>query len=475
MKISSFFYPAAPGLFTTIKKEKPPSDACKISASSATSQEKARTTSRLIETKHINLEKEETANKLLSGCPVTGSRKDDSHIKPKESSMVLQKTLPLSSLEDGVGSLDTSNDSDLEIIESTPEVKKCNKANILSSKITCSPDIIPSTPQAQPNIRICNFSLGSKSTLSDGYERTSSSSLSSSKALTFSESNVIKRRPLSLKSKVNSSRLNKHIKEKTKISVTNWQDIHVSTKGENHSVNQSLASTKRHAVSRIGVSPDSKRVNMTDSKVFEKVVENCKSNLLERFVGGVTIVSDGESDGSFSLLQPNIGIEEKEKLMNRENCEESLKEQQHILVKEEVPITRSYENTDPFHNTGKASLKEQTSPFQSYEAEGTESELDIENSKIKHTQKLKNVSGSLKNNGFPLQEFFSSSQGFGSIGDSLDQEFEVEEISSTSDMKDVFDDTIDDILDDDLAATFEIMSPFKQEVKGQKQSDVENK
>ncbi|XP_071521309.1 DNA replication ATP-dependent helicase/nuclease DNA2 isoform X2 [Panulirus ornatus] len=470
MKISSFFFPAAPTIFTTIKKERSHSNSCERSANTATSQGKANTGSCEIQTKHIGLEKGEPTHQPVSLLSVKDSQGFDD-VKPKESDLVLQKVLPS---ENGVDSLDSSEDSDPEVIESTPEVKKYDKADILSiSKITQSPDFIPPTPQPQPKKRIYNFSSGLDSAVNND-KRTSSTSVLSNKAQSFLESNVTSCRPLSLKSKANRSTLSKQ-EQNSKISFSDLQDIHVNMNSEHHSMSKPLTSTKRHAVTGTGVSPDPKRVSTPDNKDIEIEIESCKSNLLERFVAGASLLSDRESDGSFSLLQPNCRVEEKEKIMKKEICKESLEEWQH--VEREMLKTKSYENTDLFHSIGKVALKERILSSQSRENEvDTESWLDDGNIKTrKHNQKERNLSGSLEEDDFPLQEHFVSSQGFGNTVDSLDHDLEEEKIFCTLDMKDVFDETHSDLMDDDLAASFEVMSPFKEEVNRPKKSFVGNK
>ncbi|XP_045595912.2 DNA replication ATP-dependent helicase/nuclease DNA2 [Procambarus clarkii] len=406
--------------------------------------------------------KTENSSALYSKSTVTCSENEDCKIMEQKSSIVSDKIE--SPIKDDRNCLDSSVDSDLDIIECTPEVKKCNISIISCRNITRSPDIIPATPDAYNKCNLTNSSLCSKSDLSVKH-KIDSTALRSHKSSNISKLSVIKPGSLSMKKKVNISLLSKKISEKSKISYA-FDESKMK-------LSRNSLSVKRPAITGAGVSPDSKRVNGSECVVGDEEISSCKLNLRGKF-NSCSPVNDrdsimlqlGEIDGSISMLKPDTNSQEKIKDINIKFCKQLPKK--HLQVSDK-DILRDQKG-EPCTGTGKPSLeiKEEAFSMLSQIQENTEDAFRSNEENMNQ----ENVTRSLERNSIPFGD--ESSQGF-TVDKSVEDNLVLDEVSSKTKISDIFEDTFHDMFDDDLAEDFEKMSPFKQQIKENKALEIQNK
>lgn len=458
-KISSFFSASA-----ALSRENKHSNVSNTFTSNVSCQENNASSSSLSRPHDISF-KTESSRESFSRITLTNSTNENNKKLPQKSSLVPDnKTLPM---EEDTDFLEFSSDSDTEIVECTPEIKKKNNPSIiLLKKITESPEIIPQTPEAYSSCKVPNNSLFSKSNfgISDRY-KIGSTSLHSNKSFCASNSVVIKPRSLSLKGKVTLNRLFKKNREKSNISPI--KENVTKTK-----LNSYLTSVKRPAVTGTGVSPDSKRTNDSGRMFIDEGMKSCKLDLLGKFDSCSSLVreqdekktakfqpnmEDEKKDKSFSMLEHSIKFQENTKDL-RKNSKEIPGEHLHDLDK----VILSEEIGGPCTGTGETFLE--TNGVFCHLYQKGESEED------KHAQmKCENVSGSPAELYIPFEGSICS-QGF-IIDKSANDNLGMNKVSTGTEMQDNF----EDLFNDDLALDFEKMSPFKQQYQDKEPLDVENK
>ena len=156
---------------------------------------------------------------------------------------------------------DESIDSDIDIIENTPETGKLPSVNLIKNYDSNDDDIIPATPCEVISNKSISF-------LKSDQMFNSKKNLSSLKSKNNSTGNVnIKASFAKLKYKntlhKNNSSFNSSFENKNKTTIT--------------------ASHKRAAETKTGVSPEPKRCDVDDKVKFDFSPEICRSNLLKKF------------------------------------------------------------------------------------------------------------------------------------------------------------------------------------------------
>nr|XP_027220953.1 LOW QUALITY PROTEIN: DNA replication ATP-dependent helicase/nuclease DNA2-like [Penaeus vannamei] len=327
------------------------------------------------------------------------------------------------------------SDSDPEVIESTPEIKKSSAGLLKSSKISASPDFIPSTPQLNitklsDTKSFCSGLSGKLSSI------VSSSSHTATKSSTLSVSNVMRPTSLAMKNKSKLSRLSRKIHEMKSNSVNKSEQQILK---DSHFLSDQIAGKlKRPAATGMGISPDPKRTNVPDIVIPEEK-EDCKSNLLSKFEDQNSYTSDAESDGSVSILLPDCKKENKENILNKGESSNG------------DDVLRSKMNNGDLNSF----IKEDSckSPVKS-----------------EKTNSIKAASDSDVLDHKDISEVLEASQGF--MADIAFDDVEPKK-QEPSVIPETQEDSMDHLFDDDLAVDFEKMSPFKQEV--QQVPPVENK
>ncbi|CAL4122921.1 unnamed protein product, partial [Meganyctiphanes norvegica] len=277
-----------------------------------------------------------------------------------------------------------------------------------------SPDCIPSTPQLDTS----NNSTFSKSKNNTTNVSASTSTLFKSFSVsTNGKNDLIKPTAVSLKNKPNLSRLSEKMKNNKK----------------NETVtNHIVSSAKRSAIHGEGVSPNFKKISNVERK--DEYHDSCKSNLLDKFSGSPLLKKEirDESDDSFSMLIPNIDSDVNNKItklnitkLNNTN-----------VTKDQVLNTKAHniENKEDIPDV--FMLSQEFSTNESDEI----SKQENANSKIPNVE--------LK----------------------FDQK---KDIVNEEEMANMFDDDMDEMFNDELAADFECMSPFKEKKKSN--VTIENK
>ncbi|XP_037778324.1 DNA replication ATP-dependent helicase/nuclease DNA2-like [Penaeus monodon] len=326
------------------------------------------------------------------------------------------------------------SDSDPEVIESTPEAKKTSAGLLKSSKISASPDFIPSTPQLDTT------KLSDTKSFCSGLSGKLSSTLSSSshtatKSSTSSVSNVIRPTSLAMKNKSKLSRLSRKIHEMKSNSVNKTKQQIL--KDSNFLPDEISGKLKRPAATGMGISPDPKRTNVPDIVISQEKAD-CKSNLLSKFEDQNSFRSDSESDGSFSILLPDCKKENKENILN--NTESATGD-----------VLRNEMGNGDLNSL----IKEESckSPVKSEKKTNIEAACNVDVLDQKD-----------------MSEILQASQGF--LADITFDDVEPKK-QEPSVIPETQEDSMDHLFDDDLALDFEKMSPFKQEV--QQVPQVENK
>ena len=383
---------------------------------------------------------------------------------------------------------DLSFDSDLDVIESTPEAKVSTKSSTLN--LDLSPDVIPPTPQSRP-ASMSNSLLIPK--IPSARFPKSSLSLLSSRSLHIKKntSHDIKPKPISLKSKFSHKKDSSKLEIKPLVPLQNKgtseekdggdviMDEEKTTKesGKEY-MNLMKNSLKRAAISGTGISPDFKRVITSDSDAEPVDVNHCRSNLLGRFNASSPIVSGSESDSSFSLLQGNMMSQVNKKMNKNEVLKKSeindVNGSVDISIEIQVPAESDnekdksialYRAEDAVNNKLIPEVPTESND-EKVAVLGT-SEDDLNSNKF--IKEVENTNDNDKNKtvipetqgAFP-EGVFASSQGFS---------MEIEDKAKIKDKKNALNvevesrDFVDNCLfDDELSLDFENMSPFKEQL-----------
>lgn len=359
-------------------------------------------------------------------------------------------------------SADSSFNSEADVIEGTPEVGAKCKRFVIDDELDCDPDILPPTPQAKPVCMVSSLNIP-KFSRSRGPKI--SLSLLSSRSLNARKQNVLKPKLISLKSKDATSRphpsglKNKPLQKIDNINkeipiIKNEADIDNGIFGKRMTAsvcdkeNKDVGvrpSVKRPAITGTGISPDPKRVINPDKSPEVNDINQCKLNLITKF-NCHSPVSGSESDGSFSLLQGSM--------LSHKGVKKDLVKNSSVQLGEALKIEgnktteNSVEELVPVRNIINETIAiNAEDDIQSVSDEDKDIELKSEEDVIKASQEFtidpndgKDESPKDRNNGSELDFDFENS--------------------------------LVNMLGEDLASSFEKMSPFKEPVSA---NTTENK
>ncbi|XP_068218032.1 DNA replication ATP-dependent helicase/nuclease DNA2-like [Palaemon carinicauda] len=336
----------------------------------------------------------------------------------------------------------TSFDSEIDVIEGTPEASSKFKRSIVDESFD-DDDIIPPTPEPKP---VRKFPLSRRL----GY----SQSVLGSRSLNGRINNDLKPKPVSLKSKDTSKPhlLKANDKPLQVVHALNNQIPVVNEPGNNDEIASEkislsicdkenknvgmLGFIKSAAITGTGVSSDPKRV-ITQDKIKEiNDINQCKLNLFAKFSHQSPSLSGSESDGSFSLLQGSV-ISQKAIKKDVKNSNMLIEE---VMKNEDNEITDNSMDELVLLRNG----------ITVTDNRAVDSEDDMQ--QVSADKEIKLKTG---------KDIFEMSQEF--VIESSDGKEEISKDKSTFPEADFeFEDSLDYLLGEDLASNFEKMSPFKK-------------